>query len=251
MKCNFLPGDAGHCSATVLNGAVSTRRGVWVLAIAFVALLINLPVAHSWWMSNRLDKDGVIETARVVDAQALPKGSDDPQRFFITYTLPESADPDGREFTAEIDRETFEVADASKEIEVLYLEDQPSANRVQGSLTSNIGYWLAGFADLGLIAAMLLALRFGLRPEQPLTLLASADVVRCKPDFAVEEQEREGDYVVRGDIMKIEDGEIVLHAGAGREVRVLLGEYANPVGYQQPAEVRGRVLPERPRRGTT
>lgn len=223
---------------------VSTRRGVWILTIVVVALLINLPMAHSWWTSYRLDHTGVTTFAKVVEAQALPKGSDDPQRFFITYTLPAEADPDGREFTAEIDRETFAVADSSKEIEVLYLEDRPSANRVQGSRTSNIGYWLAGFADLSLFAALLLALRFGLRPEQPLTLLASADVVRCKPDFAVEEQEREGEYVVRGDIIKMEDGEIVVHAGAGREVRVVLGEYRNPVGYQQPVEVRGRVLPD-------
>jgi hypothetical protein len=220
---------------------VSSRRGVWILTVGIVALLINLPIAHSWWTSYRLDTVGVTTTATVKEAEALPRGSADPQKFFIVYQLPREADPEGREFTAEIDEQTFTTAKSSKQIDVLYLEGKPGANRVAGSRSGSIGIWIAVLADLALVGALLLAMRFGLKPDKPLVLLATADVKRCKPMFGVDLDGVE--YVVRGDVIEMGEGEIVVHAGAGREVRVVLGEYRNPVGYQQPAEVRGRELP--------
>ena len=226
----------------VLNGGVSSRRGVWILTVGIVALLINLPIAHSWWTSYRLDSVGVATTARVLEAESLPRGSADPQKFFIVYQLPRDADPERREFTAEIDQETFTAAEASKQIDIVYLEGKPGANRVDGARSGSLGLWLAGLADLALIAALLLALRYGLKPEKPLVLLATADVKRCKPMFGVDQDGIE--YVVRGDVIEMSGGEIVVHAGAGREVRVVLGDHQNPVGYQQPAEVRGRELPK-------
>ena len=47
--------------------------------------------------------------------------------------------------------------------------------------------------------------------------------------------------LVRGEVQDLADGEVLLDLG-NRTVRVLLDGHANPVGYQQPAQVRARLL---------
>ena len=220
---------------------LSSRRSVWFLTLGIIALIVNLPLVHGMWTNYRLDQIGVTTTAEVTDLNALPPDSQD-QAFFIDYKLPEEADPERRSFFSEVDEETFRAAEASKQVEVVYLSDHPSANRVEGQVTNRLGLYLALFADFSLILGLLLALKFSRRPEEGLVLLATADVRRCKPGGLVEPEGRD-EYVVRGDVIEITEGEIVLHAGGGQEVRVVLGGYANPVGYQQPAEVHGRLLP--------
>jgi hypothetical protein len=221
---------------------LSSRRGVWYLTIGLIAIIINLPVVHGMWTNYRLDKVGVTTTATVTALNAVPPAARD-QTYFIDYQLPEEADPDRHTYFSEVDEETFRAAESSKQVDVVYLTGSPSANRVEGQVTHRLGLYIALFADFALLMALLLALKFGRRPEEDLVLLATADVVRCKPGGMVEPEGRD-EFVVRGDIIEISEGEIVLHAGAGREVRVVLGGYRNPVGYQQPAEVRGRVLPD-------
>ena len=220
---------------------LSSRRGVWFLTLGVIAFIINLPVVHGVWTNYRLDSVGVQTTARVTAFNAIPPDERD-QAYFIDYELPEDADPEQHTYFSQIDEETWHAAKASKQVEVVYLNDNPSANRVEGQVTHRLGLFIALFADLALLLALLLALKYSHRPQEELVLLASADVVRCKPGGLVE-LEGLDEYVVRGDVIEIGEGEIVLHAGAGREVRVVLGGYANPVGYQQPAEVHGRVLP--------
>jgi hypothetical protein len=221
---------------------LSSRRGVWYLTIGLIAVIINLPVAHGVWTNYRLDKVGVTTTANVTAFNAIPPDQRD-QAFFIDYKLPEEADPQQRTFFSQVDEETYRAAKISKTVDVVYLSGNPAANRVEGQVTHRLGLYIALFADFALLMALLLALKFGQRPkEELLLLLATADVVRCKPGGLVEPEGRD-EYVVRGDVIEIGKGEIVLHAGAGREVRVVLGGYRNSVGYQQPAEVHGRVLP--------
>lgn len=220
---------------------LSSRRGVWFLTLGTIALIVNLPLVHGLWTNYRLDQIGVTTTAEVTELNAIPPDSRD-QAYFIDYKLPEDADPERRTFFSEVDEETFRAAEASKQVDVVYLSDHPSANRVEGQVTNRLGLYLALFADFALVMGLLLALKFSRRPEEGLVLLATADVVRCKPGGLVEPEGRD-EYVVRGDVIEITEGEIVLHAGAGQEVRVVLGGYHNPVGYQQPAEVHGRVLP--------
>jgi hypothetical protein len=222
---------------------LSSRRSVWFLTLGIIALIVNLPLVHGMWTNYRLDKIGVTTTAEVLEdgLHAVPPDADD-QAYFIDYQLPEEADPEQRTFFSEVDEETFRAAEASGQVEVVYLSDHPAANRVEGQVTNRLGLYLALFADFALVMGLLLALKFSRRPEEGLVLLATADVVRCKPGGLVEPEGRD-EYVVRGDVIEISEGEIVLHAGAGQEVRVVLGGYSNPVGYQQPAEVHGRVLP--------
>jgi hypothetical protein len=204
-------------------------------------MIVNLPLAHGIWTNYRLDQVGVTTSAEVTELNAIPPDARD-QSYFMDYQLPEEADPERRTFFSEVDEQTFRAAEASEQVEVVYLTDHPAANRVTGQVTNRLGLYLALIADFALAMGLLLALKFSRRPEEDLVLLATADVVRCKPGGMVESEGRD-EYVVRGDVIEMSEGEIVLHAGAGREVRVVLGGYANPVGYQQPAEVHGRVLP--------
>ena len=221
---------------------LSTRRGVWYVTIGVIAVIINLPVVHGVWTNYRLDKVGVTTTARVTKFTPVPPKARD-QSYFIDYQLPEEADPEQHTYFSQVDEKTYRAAESSKQIEVVYLTGRPSANRVEGQVAHSLGLFIALFADFALLMALLLAVKFGSRREEGLVLLATADVVRCKPGGMVELDGREDEYVVRGDVIEIGEGEIVLHAGAGREVRVVLGGYRNDVGYQQPAEVHGRVLP--------
>lgn len=221
---------------TAMSSRLAASRGAAILIALALMVLITLPAAWSAWSAWRLDKVGVATSAEVTDTHAVPQ--DDPDRFFVRYALPEQADPRRGAYIARVEEAAWEAARDSGQIDATYLAGKPGVNRVEGQVTSRMGLWLTLMADLALVGLLVLAMKFRPAREKPLILLATADVVRARPGFEVRE---EGDeYVVCGEVMLIEAGQIVLHVGEGREVRVVLGEYRNPVGYQQPAEVRGR-----------
>lgn len=220
-----------------MSRLAASRRGAILMVVALL-LLINLPALWTGWNAWRLDRVGVVTDATVTSTTAVPKS--DPDQFFVHYYLPEDADPRRGQYIARVSREAWEDAKAGESIEATYLDGRPGVNRVAGQVPNRFVLWLTVLGDLALLAMLALALTFRPSREKPLVLLASADVVRARPGFAVEQDGIE--HVVRGDVVKIGEGEIVLHVGEGREVRVVLGEYRNPVGYQQPAEVRGRRL---------
>lgn len=220
-----------------MSRLAASRRGAILMVVALL-LLITLPALWSGWSAWRLDRIGVVTEATVTSTSAVPKAK--PDRFFVRYYLPEDADPRRGVYIARVTREAFERAKAEESIEATYLEGKPGVNRVEGQVANRFVLWLTLIGDLALLAMLALALKFRPSREKPLVLLATADVVRARPGFAVEQDGIE--HVVRGDVVKIGEGELVLHVGEGREVRVVLGEYRNPVGYQQPAEVRGRRL---------
>jgi hypothetical protein len=84
--------------------------------------------------------------------------------------------------------------------------------------------------------------RFGMslgRGRPDLRMVATDDVQRCRPGT---ELEQVGDlWVVKGDVVERTDDTVVLDLG-DRRVVVELGGYANPVGYQQPAQAVGRMI---------
>lgn len=220
-----------------MSRLAASRRGAILMVVALL-LLITLPALWSGWNSWRLDRAGVTTEATVTNTSALPRT--EPDSFFVRYYLPEDADPRRGQYIARVSRSAWTEAKADGTIEATYIEGHPGVNRVAGQVTSHFGLWLTVIGDLALLAMLALALKFRPTRERPLVLLATADVVRTRPGFSVEEDGVE--HVVRGDVVRIGEGELVLHVGEGREVRVVLGEYRNPVGYQQPAEVRGRRI---------
>jgi hypothetical protein len=217
---------------------LTSRRSVSVALAIFLMVLITFPVIWGAWNSWRLDTVGVETQAEVTGTDTLPPSSPRPDRFFIRYHLPSDADPQHAQYTAEVDEQTYDAAKSTGQVHASYLAGNPGANVIDGQVSNRVMLWLVLAADLSMLGVLALALKFGERPEQQLVLLATGDVVRCKPDFAVEQDGE--NYVVRGDIVAIGTGEFTIHVGAGRDVRVVLGEYRNPVGHQQPAEVRGR-----------
>jgi hypothetical protein len=85
---------------------------------------------------------------------------------------------------------------------------------------------------------VMLGLMFWSRRHGMLTLHATEDLVRCKPDDTVLELGGEM-FLVRGDILEIHDDYVMVLANSDK-VKVILGEHHNPVGHQQPVQVRGR-----------
>lgn len=215
-------------------------RGAVFLSVGLLAVLVNAALLFSLWTDWRLDHAGVRTTASVLETTTLPENSDDPQRFYVKYQLPREADSGQEEFSAEVDESTWHEADVSGEIEATYLQGNPGANRVEGQVSGTLMFWLVGLCDLVLLFFAGMAWKFAPRPEKPLVLLATADIKRAKPAFSVHPAGDE--LVVTGDVLRIEDGRVVIHVGNDVEVTIVLGEYQNPVGHQQAAEARGRVL---------
>ncbi|MGZ4449528.1 MAG: hypothetical protein ACXVWZ_09710 [Nocardioides sp.] len=94
-------------------------------------------------------------------------------------------------------------------------------------------------ADAALVGMVLLARRYaaGLAPRQRLTALA--DVERSRAPAGLTDL-GDGVWLAVGEVAGIEPHEVVLDLG-DRSVVVVLDGYANPVGHQQPAQVRVRV----------
>lgn len=95
-------------------------------------------------------------------------------------------------------------------------------------------------ADAVLVVIAVLMWRFGGRLRPRLRAIALADVERCAPGGALEQVDEET-YLIRGEVTTIEDGQVVLEVG-DRSVLVYLDGHRNPVGYQQSAQVRARLL---------
>lgn len=219
---------------------MASRRGVWLFAFILVALLINLPVAHTAWTRHRIAENGITTSVEVIDAEGVP--DDDPEVWFLTYRFPEEIDPERREFNAEVDEETFRFAQTSDQVEVSYLEGNPGAHVVEGQVTRRFQLVLVALGDAALLVFLFLYLRFG-RRDTTLRLLATSDIERSRSEAYAVSQVSGDEWVVIGEISKIAGDVITLVSGAGREVEVTLGEHENLVGYQQPCQVRGRELP--------
>lgn len=215
----------------------TSRRAAVVMAVGLM-LLITLPAAWSLWNAWRLDAVGVTTEAVVTGTHAVP--TSDPDRFYVRYRLSDDADDGQPQYIAQVSEDAWEKARESESIEATYLQGKPGINQVEGQVANRLALWLTVVADLALVGLLVLAMKFRPARSKPFVLLATADVVRARPGFSVEEDGTE--YVVRGEVLRIDEGEIVLSVGPDREVRVVLGEYRNSVGYEQAAEVRGRRI---------
>lgn len=216
-----------------------TARIRTLLLMVLLAVVINLPIAHSTWSDAQLDRTGIDVTAVVVDHGTLPP-KDDP-RFFIDFRYPEEVDPAGDAWSVGVSRSTYDQAVTSGTLEVRVLPERPSRFRVEGQDTSNLILGLTLFADLILLGLAILTWRFGgtLGRRPALRMVATDDLQRCKPGA---ELEQIGDlWVAQGEVVEKSDDTVVLDLG-GRRVVVELNGFANPVGYQQPAQAVGRMI---------
>ena len=216
-----------------------SRRTNRILLVVVLVAFINLPVLHSTWTRWQVDRNGTDTTAEVVDTRVL--GDEPDPSYWLVFRFPEDIDPDRVPWSAQVDRETFEGAGAEGSVEVRVLEDRPAAHIVEGEVRNRLGLVITLIADAILLAILLLVRRGRPKRPVPIRIAAIGDVERCPPGGSLEQIE--GDlYLVRGEVTGIDGDEIVLDAGE-RDVLVILDGHRNPVGYQQPAEVRGRIVP--------
>jgi len=216
-----------------------SRRTNRILLVVVLVAFINLPLLHSTWTRWQVDRNGTDMVAEVVETRVLGEEAD--PSYWLEFRFPESIDPDRVLWTAQVDRETFDEASAERSVEVRVLEDRPAAHIVEGQVRNRVGLLITLIADAILLAILLLVWRARPTRPVPIRIAAIGDVERCPPGGVLEQIE--GDlYLVRGEVTGIDGDEIVLDAGE-RDVLVILDGHINPVGYQQPAEVRGRILP--------
>ena len=214
-----------------------SRNAKSLLLVALVALLVNLPLVHSTWTSWRVARSGVDVTAVVTDTGKVRDGV-----YLVEFRMPRDLDPEQRLWTAEVDEATYDDAVAAEQVEVRVLPDQPAAYEVDGEVTNRLWVVILVFVDLLLLLVAGLVWRFGGRGlgRPDLLLRATEDVRRCRPGAVLEPLDG-GLHRVAGEVCVIEPGEIVLDLG-DRRVRVQLAGHDNPVGYQQPAQVTGRLV---------
>ncbi len=209
-----------------------------VLLVLLLVTMINLPIVHSTWTRWKVERSGTDVTAPVVGHDVL--GSADDPEYYVSFRLSREIDPDQHAWPVQLDKASYDEAVASRTLDVRVLPDQPSAYTVDGQVTGRLGLVITLLADLALLVMVALAWRFrgSLRPQ--LRAVATGDVERCKPGSALDKLE--GDlYLIRGEVSAIEADEIVLDLG-DRSVVVALDGHHNPIGYQQPAQVRGRLI---------
>ena len=213
-----------------------SRVRTWLVLLLLV-FVVNLPLVHSTWTDSRVQRSGVDVTATVTDEQVA--GS----VHRISFTFPEDIDPEQQTWTADVDPDAYADAVSSGEIGVRVLEDDPSAYQVDGAVESNAVLVATLVADAALLMAALLFWRYRgrIRPRRSeLMAVALEDVERCAPEVLLERIAGE-EYLIQGEVVEIGPDRVVLDLG-NRHVVVLLDEHTNPVGYQQPARVRARLI---------
>lgn len=211
-------------------------RASWVL-IAVVIVLVNLPVVHSTWTRSSVERSGVEVLADVTEARNL--GTAASPSWWLSYELPRAIDPDQATWSAEVDAATYEKAEAGGTVPVRVIEGEPANAIVQGEVRSSAGLIGTLIADVLLLALLLLlwrVRRVGRREVE--TVEALEDMAPARPG-ATWEDLGDGTVRVSGEVLDHDDHEVVLDLG-DRLVRVVLDGHANPIGHQQPAQVRVR-----------
>jgi hypothetical protein len=216
-----------------------SRRVNRILLVVVLVAFINLPLLHSTWTRWQVERNGTDTVAQVADTRVL--GDEADPSYWVVFRFPEDIDPQQLPWSAQVEREVFQEADAEGSIDVRVLESRPAAHIVEGQIRNPLGWIITFVADAIILAILLFAWRSrGRGRPVPIRIAAIGDVERCPPGAVLEQIE--GDlYLVRGEVTGIDGDEIVVDAGE-RDVLVILDGHLNPVGYQQPAEVRGRIV---------
>jgi hypothetical protein len=211
------------------------RRWLSLGLIAFVAFVVNFPLAHSTYLGWQVERSGVDVVAEVTETREV--GGD----LLVVFTVP----GDGRRepfegAVAEVDAATYDEARETRRLDVRVLRDDGGAFTVEGQVTSRLGLVITLLADLFLVAMVVLMTRFRAAMRVELVLRATEDLERCPPGSRLDRISGLR-YIVSGEVAELGDDEVVLDLG-DRRVRVLLDGYANPAGYQQPVRATGYMV---------
>ena len=133
------------------------RRAKNVAVLAFVVLMVNLPLALATWTNLRVESAGTDVTAEVTAARNL--GTPEEPRWWVSYRFPEDVDPEQGTWAGEVDRATWTAAEESGSITVRVLEGSPSRHTVSGEVRSWVGLWSTLLFDAILVAVLVLVWR--------------------------------------------------------------------------------------------
>ncbi|MFC5176230.1 hypothetical protein [Nocardioides taihuensis] len=214
------------------------QRKTWLL-LAVLALMVNLPLLHSWYLGWRVEQSGTDVTATVVQEETSCVAEGD--RLLLPLRVPPAAGwGEQNGLCPRVDRETYDAAIADGQVTVRVLEDRPGAYAIDGEVGSPVLLIGTLVIDVFLVLMVFLSRRYGKPRTSVVRISALGDVEPGPPDAAYEE-EGDGVVLVRGQVVGLEPDEVVLDTGL-REVVVILDGFANSVGWQQPAQVRGRLV---------
>jgi hypothetical protein len=104
-----------------------TRRLLFVVVVLF---LLTFPLVNTLLTRARVDRDGVDVSASVVEAV------DDGGRYLVSFRFPESVDPEQDRYAAVVGRTTYDVARATRKVDVRVLEGEPRHHHVAGEVYS-------------------------------------------------------------------------------------------------------------------
>jgi hypothetical protein len=216
------------------------------MALALVALVVNLPLLQGWWADQRLAADGVEVRAELVEAVVVGEGDD--ARRVVAFRLPRQVDERESAWAVEVDRARFEEAEATGLVDVRVLPGRPSVFEARGETRSPVGPVLTLAVDALLVVVVLAVRRRrppGADPEpgahDGARVLATGDLVPGRPGPAYQPHP-DGTVSLRGALVGIRDDEAVLELGAGARVTVALGEHRLAVGFGEAAQVRALPL---------
>ena len=213
-----------------------------LVMIAVVVVLVNVPLLHSTWTRSSVERSGVLVDAAVVEARNL--GTESTPSWWLSYRLPEAIDPEQATWSAEVDAAAYAEAEDGT-VPVRAIEGKPESAIVDGAIRSSAGLVLTLVVDALLLALLLLLWRRrrgGRREVEAVeTVEAIEDVTPAGPGSGWEDL-GDGTARVSGEVLEHDDHEVVLDLG-DRLVRVVLDGHANPIGSQQPAQVRVRPTP--------
>ena len=211
-----------------------------VVVVLILIAVINLPLAGSTIQGWQVDSSGKNVVASLTKYETL--GSDDDPTYWLAFRFDRSVDPDQQTWIAQVDRAHYERAMSTRQVKARVLPNHPSAYRVAGQVHGKVGLIVTLLADLALVGFVLLSRRYGRERHKTEVLRVAAieDITRGPVEPLVEQIE--GDlYLVRGEILKQDEHEVWIDAGQD-VILVILDGHANPVGYQQAAQVRGRLV---------
>ena len=210
------------------------RKTRYILVLVVAAVLVNLPLVHSTITDQRVQRSGVDVQATVIAHRTVGG------QHLVSFRFPKTLDPDQRTGQADLEPAAYDSAVATGELQVRVLKDDPSAYVAEGQVESHALLVMTLIADVLLLVTALLLWRVGGRRRPQLRAIAVEDVERGGTGVALDRIEGQT-YLIRGEVSAIEPGQVVLELG-GRSVLVFLDGHVNPVGYQQVAQVRARLV---------
>jgi len=211
-----------------------------IFVVLVLVVVINLPLVGSTIQGWQVESNGKDVVAALTKYETL--GSDEDPKYWLAFRFDKSVDRQQQTWIAQVDRAHYEQARDTHQVKVRVLPGHPSAYRAEGQVHGQVALLVTLLADVALIGFVLLGRRYGRKRHKPgiVRIAAIEDVTRgpVEPVF----EQIEGDlHLVRGEVLKHDEHEVWIDAGPD-VVIVILDGHANPVGYQQAAQVRGRLV---------